>query len=167
MGLNSGLLDHWWKLILIFIIFAIFPLYLKSFLLLFFGCLQISMLKTEAQIWVQYFIWGLTRVSYIFQTTFAAFEKLFLTIQPIIPFAFITINKIWLTALNLTSKSTPKLHSTLHFWFPCCLIYIQLKCFWIQYLVLHVFLYQIFISKYHPNMTIYFNQSVLFLLMMV
>ena len=74
--------------------------------------------------------WGLIWVLYIFKTTLTSLEIIFLPIQPTIQFALNTINKIWLSALNVSSKPAARLHSSFTFWFPCCLIYIQIWIFW-------------------------------------
>ena len=54
-------------------------------------------------------------VLYIFTPTFAFSEIIFQTILPSIPFAPKTIDKIWLSILNLSSQPTPKLHSSFSF----------------------------------------------------
>ena len=57
-----------------------------------------------AQVWVLYSILGFIRVLYIFKTTFASLELKFQIIQSIITFAIDMIDRIWLSALNVSSK---------------------------------------------------------------
>ena len=59
------------------------------------------------------------------------------------------------------------LYFSFTFRFSNCLFYIQHQYFLIQYVVLYIFLYKIFISRHIPNMTVCLDPSVLFLLIMV
>ena len=72
-------------------------------------------LDTGAQTSVQYSLWGLSKIWYIFLTTFTSLEILFLTIQPIIQSSIKTINKIWESVLNITSKPISKSYSSFFF----------------------------------------------------
>ena len=80
--------------------------------------------------WVQYSTRDLIRVLCIVKTTFASLEIKFLTIQPITPFAVDTINKLWLSALNVSLKATPRSHSSFIFsikWVYTFTKYMQLR----------------------------------------
>ena len=57
-------------------------------------------------------LWGVMRVLYIFKTTFAFPEIKFLTNQPMTPLALYRIDKILFSALNVSLKQIPRLHSS-------------------------------------------------------
>ena len=111
--------------------------------------LQFLCHRTGAQALVQCFIWGLIRVLYIFKTIFASLAIKFLTIQSIIPFAHNTIDKISLSALNVSSKPTPKLHSSFSF-----LIYLLFN----SYSIL-LFLYAVHCTWYFSILNLNFQIS--------
>ena len=81
---------------------------------------------------VQSSTWGLIKVLYLFKTTFAFLEIKFLTIQPIIPFSFDTIEKIscqlWMYYLSQSLDRIPYLFSTVmaKVWL-CCLEVIEFQ----------------------------------------
>ena len=91
------------------------------------------------------FHWNLSdsespQVSRILLSTLTSLKRKYLTLLSIIPFVLYTIDKIKLSFLNVSLNWTPRLHSSLIFWFPCCLIFIY---FLIKYLLLYIFLYKI------------------------